>query len=159
MKPATNRVLQTFGFRRTLLVNGCLVIATIMACGLMTPETPKALIVAVLFVSGLSRSMEFTTINALSFSELSQERMSGANTLFSMMQQMGNALGVAIGAIALRARGACCIRRCRRRRRSAISTSRSSPSASSASLGVAEFRRLPAHAGEVLRQRPAPAKS
>jgi hypothetical protein len=26
-------------------------------------------------------------------------------------------------------------------------------------IGVAEFRRLPAHAGEVLRQRPAPAKS
>jgi MFS family permease len=157
MKPATNRVLQTFGFRRTLLVNGCLVIATIMACGLMTPETPKALIVAVLFLSGLSRSMEFTTINALSFSELSQERMSGANTLFSMMQQMGNALGVAFGAIALRlaalAHGDV-----------AGSTVGDFHFAFFAVglvglIGVAEFRRLPAHAGEILRQRPAPAKS
>jgi len=103
MKPATGSVLKAFGFRRTLVVNGSLVIATIMACGLMTPDTPKALIVAVLFVSGLSRSMQFTTINALSFSELSSERMSGANTLFSMLQQMGNALGVAGGAIMLRA--------------------------------------------------------
>jgi MFS family permease len=150
-------VLQTFGFRRTLLVNGCLVIATIMACGLMTPETPKALIVAVLFLSGLSRSMEFTTINALSFSELSQERMSGANTLFSMMQQMGNALGVAFGAIALRlaalAHGDV-----------AGSTVGDFHFAFFAVglvglIGVAEFRRLPAHAGEILRQRPAPAKS
>jgi hypothetical protein len=47
--------------------------------------------------------MEFTTINALSFCDLDQARMSGANTLFSMLQQMGNALGVAGGAIMLRA--------------------------------------------------------
>jgi hypothetical protein len=47
--------------------------------------------------------MGFTTINALSFSDLDQARMSGANTLFSMLQQMGNALGVAGGAIMLRA--------------------------------------------------------
>jgi EmrB/QacA subfamily drug resistance transporter len=156
MKPATNGVLKAFGFRRTLLVNGCLVIATIMACALMTPDTPKALIVAVLFVSGLSRSMQFTTINALSFSELSQERMSGANTLFSMMQQVGNALGVATGAIALRL------------------ASLAHPDSSGVALGdfhfaflavglvgllgVIEFRRLPAHAGEVLRQPSAQAK-
>ncbi len=157
MKPATNRVLQTFGFRRTLLVNGLIVIATIMACGLMTPDTPKALIVAVLFLSGLSRSMEFTTINALSFSELSQERMSGANTLFSMMQQMGNALGVALGAIALRLAALM-------HGDVAGSTVGDFHFAFFAVgfvglIGVAEFRRLPAHAGEVLRQRPAPAKS
>src|SRR5258706_14699574 len=47
--------------------------------------------------------MGFTTINALSFSDLDQARMSGANPLFSMLQQMGNALGVAGGAIMLRA--------------------------------------------------------
>ncbi|HEV7981551.1 MAG TPA: MFS transporter [Xanthobacteraceae bacterium] len=149
MKPATSAVLKTFGFRRTVLVNGSLAMATIMACGLMTPQTPKALIVAVLFVSGLSRSMQFTTINALSFSELSQERMSGANTLFSMMQQAGNALGVAIGAVALHVAGL------------------AHPDSATVTIGdfhiafvavgliglagVFEFRRLPPHAGEVLR--------
>jgi EmrB/QacA subfamily drug resistance transporter len=156
MKPATNAVLKTFGFRRTLLVNGTLVIATIMACGLMTPETPKALIVAVLFVNGLSRSMQFTTVNALSFSELSHEGMSGANTLFSMMQQVGNALGVAVGAIALRL---------------ASEVHAETPGATVADFhfaffavalvgltGVAEFRRLPAQAGEALRERRASEK-
>jgi EmrB/QacA subfamily drug resistance transporter len=156
MKPATSAVLKTFDFRRTLLVNGSLAMATIMACGLMTPDTPKVLIVAVLFVSGLSRSMQFTTVNALSFSELSQERMSGANTLFSMMQQVGNALGVAIGAIALRVAGFV------------------HPDSTGVTVGdfhiaffavgliglagVIEFRRLPAHAGAILRERPAPEK-
>lgn len=102
MKPATNAVLGRFGFRRTLIWNGVLAMATIFACGLLTAATPTAVIVTVLFLSGLSRSMEFTTINALSFCDLDQARMSGANTLFSMLQQMGNALGVAGGAIMLR---------------------------------------------------------
>jgi EmrB/QacA subfamily drug resistance transporter len=152
MKPATSGVLKAFGFRRTVLVNGSLVIATIMACGLMTPDTPKALIIAVLFVSGLSRSMQFTTINALSFSELSHERMSGANTLFSMMQQVGNALGVAIGAIALRAAGLA------HPDSAAVTVGDFHIAFFAVGLvglaGVAEFRRLPAHAGEALRERP-----
>jgi hypothetical protein len=96
-------VLGRFGFRRTLIWNGVLAMATIFACGLLTAGTPTAVIVTVLFLNGLLRSMGFTTINALSFSDLDQARMSGANTLFSMLQQMGNALGVAGGAIMLRA--------------------------------------------------------
>jgi len=103
MKPATNGVLGRFGFRRTLIWNGVLAMATILACGFLTATTPTVVILAVLFLSGLSRSMEFTTINALSFCDLDQARMSGANTLFSMLQQMGNAFGVTGGAIMLRA--------------------------------------------------------
>jgi EmrB/QacA subfamily drug resistance transporter len=103
MKPATSVVLGRFGFRRTLIWNGWLGIATVLACGLLTSSTPVVITVAVLFLNGLTRSMEFTTINALSFSDLDQARMSGANTLFSMLQQMGNAMGVAGAAILLRA--------------------------------------------------------
>jgi EmrB/QacA subfamily drug resistance transporter len=103
MKPATNFVLGRFGFRRTLIWNGWLGIATVFACGLITSSTPVAVAVAVLFANGLTRSMEFTTINAVSFCDMDQARMSGANTLFSMLQQMGNALGVAGAAILLRA--------------------------------------------------------
>src|SRR5260370_15007662 len=103
MKPATTAVLGKFGFRRTLIWNGVGAMDTIFACGLLTATTPTAVIVTVLFLNGLLRSMGFTTINALSFSDLDQARMSGANTLFSMLQQMGNALGVAGGAIMLRA--------------------------------------------------------
>jgi hypothetical protein len=42
-----------------------LAIAMIVACGFLTAATPSAVIVALLFVSGLTRSMEFTTVNAL----------------------------------------------------------------------------------------------
>jgi EmrB/QacA subfamily drug resistance transporter len=105
MKPGTNLVLGRFGFHRTLIWNGGFGIATVLACGLITPSTPVAITVAVLFLSGLTRSMEFTTINSLSFCDLDQARMSGANTVFSMLQQMGNAMGVAGAAIMLRTAG------------------------------------------------------
>src|SRR5262252_1456349 len=103
MKPATNAVLGRFGFRRTLIWNGVLAVVTVFACGSLSAATPAAVIAAVLFLNGLSRSMQFTTINALSFCDLDRARMSGANTLFSMLQQMGNALGVAGSAVMLRA--------------------------------------------------------
>jgi EmrB/QacA subfamily drug resistance transporter len=102
MKPATSTVLNRVGFRSTVLVNGSIAIATILGCSLLTPETPKAVIVPLLFVSGLARSMQFTALNTLAFADVPQPRMSGANSLFSMLNQMASGLGIAIGAIALR---------------------------------------------------------
>jgi fucose permease len=102
MKPATSSVLNRFGFKPTLLGNGCIAIATIFGCSLLTPDTPKAVIVPLLFISGLARSMQYTTLNTLAFADVPQLRMSGANTLFSMMNQMGSALGIAVGAASLR---------------------------------------------------------
>ncbi len=105
MKPATSTVLNWFGFKTTLLANGCIAIATMFGCALLTPETSHAVIMPLLFVSGLSRSMQFTTLNTLAFADVPQPHMSGANTLFSMMNQMGSALGIAVGAVSLRLGG------------------------------------------------------
>jgi MFS family permease len=105
MKPATSAVLNRFGFKNTLLVNGCIAIATIFGCGLLTSDTPRVIILPLLFVSGLARSMQFTTLNTLAFADVPQPHMSGANTLFSMLNQMGSALGIAVGAVSLRLGG------------------------------------------------------
>ena len=102
MKPFTSAVLYRFRFRTTLVVNGLLNAATIFACALLTPQTPTWLILALLFVSGLTRSMQFTALNTLAFSEVPQSQMSGANTLFNVSQQMGSGLGSPVGALALR---------------------------------------------------------
>jgi len=105
MKPATSTVLTRFGFKTTLLVNSCIAIATIFGCALLSPQTPIPVIMALLFVSGLARSMQFTTLSTLAFADLPKAGMSGANTLFSMLQQMATGLGIAVGAIALRLAG------------------------------------------------------
>jgi EmrB/QacA subfamily drug resistance transporter len=102
MKPMTTPILRRFPFRATLLVNGALNAGIILACALLTPATPIALIVALLFASGLTRSMQFTALNTLAFADVPEGWMSGANTLFNMVQQMGMAMGIALGAMALR---------------------------------------------------------
>ncbi|HVW92085.1 MAG TPA: MFS transporter [Devosia sp.] len=102
MKIFTTGVLNRFGFRRTLVVNGVLNAAAILACALITPQTPVPVIMVLLFISGLTRSMQFTTIATIAFADVPQERMSGANTLANVVGPMGMALGVALAAVALR---------------------------------------------------------
>jgi len=102
MKPATSAVLRHFGFRRTLFVNGTLVVLTLIGCAAFSPAMPWAVMAAVMFVSGLCRSMQFTSLNTLAFADVPEALMSGANTLFSMAERLPAAVGIATGAVALR---------------------------------------------------------
>ena len=103
MKIFTTRVLNRFGFRRVLIVNGLLNAAALFACALISPQTPVPLIMALLFVSGLTRSMQFTTIATIAFADVPADRMGAANTLSNIVQQIGFAFGIAVAALSLRA--------------------------------------------------------
>jgi hypothetical protein len=74
----------------------------ILACAGISPSTPVPVIVGLLFVSGLTRSMQFTTISTIAFADVPAERMNGANTLSNIAQPLGLALGIATAALALR---------------------------------------------------------
>ena len=102
MKPATTPLLRRHGFRRVLIVNGIVTAATIAACGWLTPHTPRWVVAVLLFAGGMGRSMQFTGMTTLGFSDVPDDLMSGASTLVSMAQQLMMGLGVAVGAIALR---------------------------------------------------------
>ncbi|MBF7981004.1 MULTISPECIES: MFS transporter [Rahnella] len=102
MKPFTSTILHRFRFKSIMLVNGLLNSATIFACALLTPEVPAAITLLFLFASGMTRSMQFTALNTLAFSQVPAEQMSGANTLFNTAQQLSTGLGIAIGALSLR---------------------------------------------------------
>jgi hypothetical protein len=84
-------------------VQTCALPISLFACALLTPSTPVALTAALLVVSGAARSMQFTSLNTLAFVDVPKPEMSAANTLFSVIQQISVGLGVALGAIALRA--------------------------------------------------------
>lgn len=103
MKPFTTAIMQRHGFRKVLLVNGVIGVASIMACALFSAQTPFAVIAAVLFVGGLSRSMQFTCYNAIGFADVAKARMSEASALFSMSFQLAMGLGVTVAALLLRA--------------------------------------------------------
>ncbi|MBF6637461.1 MFS transporter [Rouxiella silvae] len=102
MKPFTSAILFRFPFRSILVVNGFLNALTIFACAFLTPSVPTSLTFTLLFVSGMTRSMQFTAINTLAFSQVPSAQMGGANTLFNTAQQLSSGLGIAIGALALR---------------------------------------------------------
>ncbi|WP_158902495.1 MFS transporter [Burkholderia sp. L27(2015)] len=101
MKTVTTPILRNFGFRNVMIFNGLLTAGAIAACAWLGPQTPRALIVLVLFIGGLCRSMQFTSINTLAFADVPTPMMSSASTFFSMVQQMTIGLGIAFGAIAL----------------------------------------------------------
>lgn len=102
MKPATTGILRRFGFRPVLLVNGAINVLSLLACAFLAPATPIWLIAGVLFVGGLTRSMQFTAYNTIAFADMAQARMAAANTLFSTAFQVAMGLGVALGALGVR---------------------------------------------------------
>ena len=103
MKPFTTAIMRRYGFRQVLLVNGVIGVMSIAACAFFTAQTPFALIVAVLFAGGLSRSMQFTCYNSIGFADVPKPRMSEASALFSMSFQLAMGMGVTVAALLLRA--------------------------------------------------------
>jgi MFS family permease len=103
IKPATSQILRRFGFRGTMIGNGIIQAATMAGCAALTPQTPMAAILALLVVSGASRSMQFTALSTLGFADVPQSAMTTANTLVSVVTQLAIGVGVALGAMALQA--------------------------------------------------------
>lgn len=102
MKSITTPVLRRFGFRRVLVINGLITGVLILSFALLTPQTPVVIVALLLFAHGLSRSMQFTGVNTLAYVDVPKSQMSRANTLASVVQQLGIGMGVAVGALALR---------------------------------------------------------
>jgi hypothetical protein len=88
-----------------LTANGILHAILMACCALLFPRTPTILILLILFLNGLSRSMQFTATGTLAFADIAKPDMSSATSFFSMLTQMSMGMGVAVGAIALRVAG------------------------------------------------------
>ncbi len=96
MKAYALRILRTFGFRRTLVINGLIAACALSLCATFTASTPVAAIVAVLFLIGLSRSVQIGSFNALTYVDVPPHRMSAATSLASTIQQLAWGIGVAV---------------------------------------------------------------
>jgi EmrB/QacA subfamily drug resistance transporter len=101
MKSITTPILRRFGFRDVIRVNGALCVASLVACGLLSPETSVPVIYGVLFAAGMTRSMNFTSMSTLAFADVSATMRPGATTLAAMAQQAAGAVGVALASLAL----------------------------------------------------------
>jgi hypothetical protein len=66
------------------------------------PGTPVFPLVLLLIVMGVFRSLTFTSVNALGYSDVAPEMMSTASTLVSTIQQLSFGIAIAFGALLLR---------------------------------------------------------
>lgn len=103
MKSFTTPTLNRWGFRKVLIINGAIGALAVAVCSLFESSMNSWLIILVLFVGGLSRSLQFSAYNTLAFADVAQPRMSDASTIFSMAFQLSMGMGVAVGALLLRA--------------------------------------------------------
>jgi EmrB/QacA subfamily drug resistance transporter len=101
-KAFVNPAVRRFGFR-TLLVG---VTALIALCTLgfvaIGPATPLFASVVLLVLIGVLRSVNYTSMNALAYSDVTPAMMSSASTLVSTIQQLSFGIAVAFGALVLR---------------------------------------------------------
>jgi EmrB/QacA subfamily drug resistance transporter len=101
MKTLAKRILERTGFRLLLTVNAVIGACFIAGNGFFTPSTPYWLIMLVLFVGGCFRSLQFTSLAAIAYADVSKRDMSYATSLSSVAQQLALSMGVALGAFAL----------------------------------------------------------
>ncbi|MNY44203.1 putative transport protein HsrA [compost metagenome] len=83
-------------------MNGALNVLSLLACAFITPQTPVWLIMLILYLGGVFRSIQFTAVSTLAFSDVPSAQMSYANTLFSTATQLAVGLGITLGAIGIR---------------------------------------------------------
>jgi EmrB/QacA subfamily drug resistance transporter len=101
MKVGTTRLLRRFGFRTMVVANGLLAALAIAACALLTPDRSLVFVCVVLVVAGMTRSMQFTTVNTMAFADIPAAARAGATTMAAVSQQVGAALSVAFATLLL----------------------------------------------------------
>ncbi|WP_233835676.1 MFS transporter [Paraburkholderia sp. ZP32-5] len=102
MKALTTPILKRYGFRMVSIVDVTIAGVFTIACGLLTPDVPLVFVLIVVFVYGVARSMQFSTLATLAYADIAQPQMSAASTLWSAAAQMTVGLGIAFGAVSLR---------------------------------------------------------
>lgn len=101
MKFSTARLLRRYGFRMLLIANGMASSLFIASYGLLQPDT-SILLVLFLFTAGaFLRSLQFTALNAMSYSDIDRDDVARASSFYSVAQQLSLSAGVAAAAMAL----------------------------------------------------------
>lgn len=100
-KPAISMILRVVSFRSVLMLAILSGVVLMSANAFFTPQTPYWLIILVLVVAGFSRSMFFTSNNALTYSDIDDRQASQATAIAAVSQQISIAMGVAAAGMIL----------------------------------------------------------
>ena len=101
MRAVAKHILRIFGFRSVLIYNAIIAAGFIALCGSFNPSTPRVLMMCVIFFGGVFRTLEFTSINAIAYAEVTSSRMSDATSMSQMAVRISQSVGVALSALVL----------------------------------------------------------
>ena len=101
-KSSVIRILNKFGYRRTLMVNTFII--GLLICCLAIPDIHSSIFwfVPVIAILGFFNSIQFTSMNTISIADLRNFQTSSGNSLISVNQQLAIGFGIAFGLIVLK---------------------------------------------------------
>lgn len=102
VKKPTANLLRIFGYKYLLLLNTMLISSFLFSFSLLTIHTPLAVIATIIFFFGMVTSIQYGCMNSLAYGCIEQSHYSAATSFISILQQLGNSLGVAASALFLR---------------------------------------------------------
>ena len=96
------KILNKFGYKKTLMVN-TFIIGTLICC-LGIPDINSSLLwfIPIIAVLGFFNSIQYTSMNAISIADLRNFQTSSGNSLVSVNQQLAVGFGIAFGLIILK---------------------------------------------------------
>ncbi len=97
----TQKILRRLGFRRALSINAIIGGLSIGMLALFLPTTPRIIMIAILFIGGLSRCLQYMALETLSYADIPLSAASRAATAASVSKQFAIVVGVAFAALAL----------------------------------------------------------
>jgi len=100
MKPLMPGILTRLAYRRVLLSNTVILGLLIALFATIGPATPVWVIVAQAFGFGFFSSLQYTSMNTLTYADIAPSETSMASTIASTVQQMSLSFGVAVSALA-----------------------------------------------------------
>jgi EmrB/QacA subfamily drug resistance transporter len=100
LKFAMPRILTRFGYRAALISNTFVMGLLLLLFATIGSHTPVWMIVLLAFSYGASTSLQFTSINTLTYADIAENEASMASSIASTAQQMSISFGVASAGLA-----------------------------------------------------------
>jgi EmrB/QacA subfamily drug resistance transporter len=101
MKTQAATILRRWGYRRVLVSNALIAAVFTAIPALYTSATSTLLITLIFLVGGLSRSLQFTSINTLAYADVPPEKLSRATSFAAVGQELSGSVGVTVAALGL----------------------------------------------------------
>lgn len=99
VKPFIDRLLTHFGYRRLLLGNTIAVSVVLCSFALLSPQAPAWLVVVFVYIYGAVMSLQYTSMNTLTYVDLDVKYASMASSMASTAQYLSMSFGIAFASL------------------------------------------------------------